>query len=103
MSVSANNIREVQGKIVELSTNLGRVATNIQGAQDVVRQYQLQVGEMKTNLANLARDLPIWMTAIQVGLTLFLLWLGLSQISLALQGLSLLRGGYSPIVEVSRE
>jgi hypothetical protein len=103
LTVSSNNIRDVQSKIVDLSTNLGRVAKNIQDAQDVVRQYQVQIGELKANLGNLARVFPLWMTVTQVGLTLFFLWLGLAQVSMAVQGLNLLRGGYERDVEVLRE
>ena len=65
---------------------------SLEGFLADVKAYQQKVTGWRTQVTNLKENLPIWINSASIVLTFFLLWFGLSQFSLLLHGLSLLRG-----------
>jgi F0F1-type ATP synthase membrane subunit b/b' len=58
----------------------------------VVEEYQSKVADWRTQIADLNESLPLWIDRASIILTVFLLWFGLSQLSLLLHGRMSLRG-----------
>jgi DNA repair exonuclease SbcCD ATPase subunit len=65
---------------------------NLQNFLSVVQQYDLKFKIWREQLAEIRGSLPGWINNTSLGLTIFLAWVGLSQGSLILHGLSLWRG-----------
>ena len=59
----------------------------------VLGDYDMQITGWRAQVADLTASLPGWIDRVSVGLTVFLLWFGLSQFGLLLHGLSFWRGG----------
>lgn len=61
-----------------------------------VEEYQTKVADWRGQVAALVDALPVWMDRASIGLTVFLLWFGLSQFSLFLLG-HMIRLGEDPL------
>lgn len=66
---------------------------NLQDFLTVVQEYDRKFTGWREQLAMLAESLPGRIETAAISLTIFLLWFGLSQLSVILNGLSLWRGG----------
>jgi chromosome segregation ATPase len=66
---------------------------NLQTFLTVVQDYNQKFTGWREQHAMLAESLPGWIEITAVSLTIFLLWFGLSQLSVIRNGLSLWRGG----------
>jgi hypothetical protein len=66
--------------------------TNLQNFLVVVKEYDLKLTGWHNQLAMLIASLPGWIDTASIGLTIFLAWFGISQVSLILQELSLWEG-----------
>jgi len=64
---------------------------NLQNFLAVVQEYDLKLTGWRGQLATLIESLPGWIETASIGLTIFLLWFGLSQLSLIQNGLSIWR------------
>lgn len=58
----------------------------------VVQDYDRKLGAWRGQLGGLIGSLPGWIQFASIGLTVFLLWFGLSQFSLIIHGLTIWRG-----------
>jgi chromosome segregation ATPase len=65
---------------------------NLETLLDTLREYDAQITDWRAQVAAVTESLPGWIDNASIGLTLFLLWFGLSQFGLLLHGLSLWRG-----------
>lgn len=65
---------------------------NLQDFLTVVQDYNQKFSGWRVQLNMLAESLPGWVKTAAISLTIFLLWFGLSQLSLIRNGLSLWRG-----------
>jgi hypothetical protein len=66
---------------------------NLQDFLTVVQDYNQKFTGWRVQLNMLAESLPGWVETAAISLTIFLLWFGLSQLSVIRNGLSLWRGG----------
>jgi hypothetical protein len=66
---------------------------NLQDFLTVVQDYNQKFSGWRVQLNMLAKSLPGWIETAAISLTIFLLWFGLSQLSVIRNGLSLWRGG----------
>lgn len=66
---------------------------NLQDFLTVVQEYDQKFTGWRVQLNMLAESLPGWVKTAAISLTIFLLWFGLSQLSVIWNGLSLWRGG----------
>jgi len=66
---------------------------NLQDFLTVVQEYDQKFSGWREQLTMLTESLPGWIKTAALSLTIFLLWFGLSQLSLIWNGLSLWRGG----------
>ncbi|HCC78563.1 MAG: hypothetical protein A2X25_09610 [Chloroflexi bacterium GWB2_49_20] len=67
--------------------------TNLQNFLTIVMEYDQKLTDWRAQVAVLLESLPGWIQGVSIGLTIFLLWFGFSQVILILNGLTLWRGG----------
>jgi chromosome segregation ATPase len=71
-----------------------------------IETYETKVTRWREQVTDLIERTPRWIDRASIALTIFLLWLGLSQFGVLLHGLNILRGGdpllvlHRPVVEV---
>jgi hypothetical protein len=66
--------------------------TNLTNLLSIVTDYDQKLTNWRTQIDGMLGSLPGWITGTSIGLTIFLLWFGFSQISLILHGLTLWQG-----------
>ena len=72
--------------------DLTETRDSLQNFLDAVEKYQVKVRDWRTQIADLMDSLPTWIDRTSIGLTVFLLWFGLSQFGLFLHGRMVLHG-----------
>jgi hypothetical protein len=82
----------LEGASYLMEADLTETKDNLQSFLTVVQEYVRKFGEWREQLALLNKSLPGWIQTAAISLTVFLIWFGLSQISMIRQGLSLWRG-----------
>jgi chromosome segregation ATPase len=75
-----------------MEADLTETKDNLQGFLTVVQEYEQKFGTWREQLAALIAALPGWIQTTAIGLTVFLFWIGLSQISMIRQALLLWQG-----------
>ena len=84
-----------------LGGNLSDTKQRIQNLLNVVTEYDKKVGGWHAQVRGLIASTSGWINEAAVGLTVFLLWFGVSQFGLVLHGLTLREGG-DPLAVVRR-
>jgi methyl-accepting chemotaxis protein len=88
---TAGNLGEVNVQISSVAGNMDEIGASMANAETVIAKYQGIVGELRGQLAEVRHALPSWLSAIRVGVSLVLLWLGIAQIGLLTQGWELIQ------------
>jgi methyl-accepting chemotaxis protein len=88
---TAGNLGEVNVQISSVAGNMDEIGASMANAETVIAKYQGIVGELRGQLAEVRYALPSWLSAIRVGVSLVLLWLGIAQIGLLTQGWELIQ------------
>jgi len=84
-----------------MGSDFTETKTNLQNFLTIVTEYDEKLIDWRTQLAALLESLPGWITGASIGLTIFLLWFGFSQVSLILHGISIWQGG-DPLTAVRK-
>ena len=84
-----------------LGGNLTDTKQRIQNLLNTVRLYDQKVGGWQAQERSIRDAAPRWINESAVGLTLFLIWFGISQFGLVLHGLAM-RQGYDPLAVLRR-
>jgi methyl-accepting chemotaxis protein len=101
---TAGNLGEVNAQISSVAGNMDDIGASMADAETVITKYQGIVGDLRGELVEVRRDLPGWLRAVQVGVSLVLIWLGIAQIGLLTQGWELiLRSRARPAAEQASE
>jgi len=79
-----------------LGGDLTGTKASLENFLTAIKKYQQKIIDWRKQVADLIKNLPIWIDRTSISLTIFLLWFGLSQFSLLLHGL-LLRRGENPL------
>lgn len=90
LGTAGTNLSTVAGDLAEVAVGLDALASSVGEATGVIEQYQSVVGDLRGELEAVRAAAPGWITAVRVGLSLLLLWLGLAQIVPLTQGWALL-------------
>lgn len=80
-----------------MGSDFTETKTNLQNFLTIVNEYDQKLIDWRLQIAGLLESLPGWITGVSIGLTIFLLWFGFSQVSLILHGLSIWQGA-DPLV-----
>jgi chromosome segregation ATPase len=75
-----------------LGGDLTQTRESLQNFIDSIKDYQGRVADWRTQVADLIKNVPIWIDRASISITVFLLWFGLSQFGLLLHGLNIRRG-----------
>jgi chromosome segregation ATPase len=75
-----------------LGGDLTETRSGLESFLTAIKEYEKKVTDWRAQVKTLTDGLPTWIDRASVGLTIFLLWFGLSQFGLLLHGLSLRRG-----------
>ena len=81
--------------------DLSDTKVHIQELLNIVSDYDAKVAGWHTQVQSLMASVPRWINEAAIGLTVFLLWFGISQFGLVLHGLAL-RQGADPFVVLRR-
>jgi methyl-accepting chemotaxis protein len=88
---TAGNLGEVNAQIGSVAGNMDDIGASMADAETVITKYQGIVGDLRGEIAEVRRELPGWLSAIRLGVSLVLLWLGIAQIGLLTQGWELIQ------------
>ncbi len=75
-----------------LGGNLTETKQRVQNLLNTINEYDVKVKGWHAEVRSLIANLPKWINEAAVGLTLFLIWFGVSQFGLLLHGLALRQG-----------
>jgi methyl-accepting chemotaxis protein len=87
---TAGNLGEVNAQISSVAGNIDDIGVSMADAETVITKYQGIVVDLRREIVEVRRDLPGWLSAIRVGVSLVLIWLGIAQIGLLTQGWELI-------------
>lgn len=85
-----------------MEADFAETKDNLQNFLTVVQGYDQKFTGWREQLTMLTESLPGWIETAAISLTIFLLWFGLSQLSLMRNGLSLWRGGDPQVTQRSQ-
>lgn len=91
METASGNLEELVVNLGEVANGLDAIAGSVDDASGVVRQYQGVVDDLQAEVTAVREAAPGWISAVQWGLFLLLVWLALAQLALFTQGWELLR------------
>ncbi len=81
-----------------MGSDFTETKTNLQNFLAIVNEYDQKLVDWRDRLAELLVSLPGWIRSTSIGLTVFLAWFGISQVSMILHGFAAWPGGYPAVV-----
>jgi hypothetical protein len=93
LNSTADNLDRARRSMVRMADDMDEVQRSLADARAVVVEYQDVVARAQVGLPAFRANLPGWIQAIRLVLSLALVWLGIMQIGLLAQGAGMLRGG----------
>lgn len=81
-----DNLDELAGDFDVMADGVGELARSLEGAQSVLTEYQDVVTELQSLVGSVRDGLPGWLRWIRLGISLALIWLGITQVGLIAQG-----------------
>ena len=76
----------LQVEITVIGDDIAQFKQNLADAQEIVTQYQLLVESFQKQSETAHKVIPGWITTAAWGVTMILVWLGVTQVSVFLQG-----------------
>jgi len=86
LSATQSNLSTMKDQINQIARNLHAINANLSHTQQVISHYQDTIATLQTRLAYIQVRLPFWVNLTAWGITFVLVWLGVAQIGLLLQG-----------------
>jgi hypothetical protein len=90
LASTKDHLQKVESDFATMAQNIGAIATNLEGAQSVLVQYQEIVFDLQDMMTSARQSLPDWLRMLQIALSLVLVWLGVAQLTLITQGWELI-------------
>lgn len=91
LDVSSANIATIQAEIEVLDGQVSAIQKSLDGARSAASQYQALLGEMQERCASFEARLPGMIDSFYATITLFLVWMVVSQAGMLVYGAYLLR------------
>jgi hypothetical protein len=82
---------DLANDVQTMTTNLNQINSSLAEVQEVVDNFQLTVDNTITQLETIQQNTLTWITVIATILTTILVWLGIAQVGLLLQGVETIR------------
>ncbi len=86
IQISKANLATLQINLLSISLQLDDIQENLQGVLDTLPQYHQTIAAQQAQITSLRQQFPRWIALLANALTVFLVWLGLTQVGLLLQG-----------------
>ncbi len=93
LDVTKSNLALLQVSLMSISLQLDDVQHNLGDAAQLLPRYRTLINRLDARLGALEKRLPAWIDFAATALTVLLVWMGLTQIGLLLQGLDWWRRG----------
>ncbi len=93
LTSASGNLEGLQEDFTVMADDIGQLSMSLESAQSVVVRYQGTVADLQALVASVRQGLPGWLRLLQVGLSFVLIWLGIAQIGLIIQGWELIGRG----------
>jgi chromosome segregation ATPase len=90
---TSRNIDTVATDLTTVAVEIDAINENVGEAERVVVQFQAIVRDLRDTVSETREEIPTWILSIRLATILLLIWLGLSQIGLLVQGWQLLGRG----------
>jgi len=88
MNTAAGQLESIQGEVESLAENITDAENSISDAQGVIGEYESQVSTLQERMADIRQNFPGWIRTFNWGITLFLVWMAVVQVSLINQALN---------------
>lgn len=85
-----------------LGGDLTQTRDSLQNFLSAIQDYEKKVARWREQSTEILKNTPTWIDQASIALTVFLLWFGVSQVSLLMHGLAMWRG-VDPLPAVQRE
>jgi hypothetical protein len=95
LNTTGNSLDQVVTNLNELPKTTQQAQRNIAVAEKVVTLYQKEVDGLQKLVKPIKSSLAMTLTAITLGLTFLVFWLGVIQVQVLLKGLEMLRGNHN--------
>ncbi len=86
IQISKASLATLQINLLSISLQLDDIQENLQGVLDTLPQYHQTIAAQQAQITWLSQQFPKWINWLSAVLTVFLVWLGLTQVGLLLQG-----------------
>lgn len=90
LATTQENMQVFTTQISALDKNIIAIDKNLRQAQTTIDSYRSQLSTLKSWIDRAINNLPVWINTISWILTIIILWLVIVQITIMLQGISLL-------------
>jgi len=90
LNTTRGNIILIQAELNIMARHINELNKSLYSAQSVVAQYQKIVSNLHERLGILETKLPNWLYSSALVMTIFLIWLGILQLGLFIQGIDLI-------------
>ncbi|MEJ2600457.1 MAG: hypothetical protein P8Z00_19130 [Anaerolineales bacterium] len=92
LNTASQNLATIQASITLMASDISSIQASLEDSKAVVEQYQILVNNLLARVQYLEGRLPVWINGGYALITILLLWAGIAQIGLFLQGWTLLEG-----------
>jgi hypothetical protein len=90
LASSKESIAEIDTQLASISDSAVKLQKNLSDAQITIQRYHEQMEEVQSRLTQAQLAVPKWVDRVAWTITLLLVWLGLAQAGLLVQGIYLL-------------
>ncbi len=79
----------IQAELNIMARHIGEINESLYIGQTVISQYQEIVANLLERVSHTQSSLPEWINILSWSITIFLTWVGITQLGLLLQGLEM--------------
>ena len=90
LETTNDNLVVIKANVELIATSVSQIERSLTDAKAVISQYQVVIVDLQQTIETAKNQLPSWLNGLAWISTLLLLWLGVMQIGLLLQGLDVL-------------
>jgi hypothetical protein len=92
LEATSANLVAIETDITLIAADLSEINLSMVEARGVVNDYQILISDLQFRVEQVETDLPGWLNSVALILSFLLVWAGVSQFGLFMQGIDLIRG-----------
>jgi chromosome segregation ATPase len=90
LSTTQGNLEQMDDDLSRITASTRQTKSNLSEAQNIIDAYRDQVSEAQSRLSHASQQAPFWLDRLAWMVTIFIAWVGLTQVGLLVQGFMLL-------------